>query len=275
MSNNNILQRDLKSIIKKTSKSDVILQIDELYSSHVSVVLPLSQIVENSGMSKVPINSKTISVISDTIKDNYVISPIVVKRKGNKFELINGRRRYYALKTLGVLTCSAIIVDVNDSDACVMQLIHILDQTSKNVVEAATLCKMLKDKYHYKIKEIAFLTAQSISQVSNLIRILILPEDILNLLANEKLSYGHTKALVSIDKKYVGYVSNKILKEGLSVRKVERICRELNASKKIVDDKVKIKLKFNNVDIDIKNKSISLKFKTKKEMNKFIDTIKK
>lgn len=268
------LQRDLKTIIKKNSKSAIISEMAALYSSNKTVLIPLSQIKEPSFLSKIPMSDEILNKTIESIKNKGIVTPLVVRRVSNGYQLVVGRRRFHSYLKLNYNSTQCIIADLSDEEACFMSLLNTLEKTKKNQIVISYLYRFLVKKCGYSLTQLSSITGESISQISNHIRILSLPENVINDIALNKISYGQAKAICNLDPTEVNSIVEEIESGDLSVKKVEELVRSYKKNPRTISLENKIISKFNLTGIDIKKKSVNFSFKTNKELQRFLKKMK-
>ncbi len=168
--------------------------------------------------------------LSNSIKSNGVIQPIIVRKKNNsdKYEIIAGERRTRASKYIGLSSIPAIVIDVNDKKALEISIIENIQREDLNVIEESSGYKNLIDEFGYSHEQVGQFIGKSRSHVANCLRILTLPDEIQSLVKNKSLSMGHARALINV--KNTDSIVNKILKNSLSVRQTEDLVKKLSNS---------------------------------------------
>ena len=190
----------LSKLVKKFSQEDVILQMEKEYRSVASVNIPLEKIDDNSYVNKVIFSKKTVNLLGKSIKEKGFFNPLVVRPKGDRYELILGRKRYFGAKNINLAEVPAIIREVGDEEVLLMLLADVRDEREGNIVEMALICNALSQKYNYSQATLGKLSHQSRSQVTNIVRLLSLPERVLKEVMLGELTYGHARALLGLDK---------------------------------------------------------------------------
>src|SRR6056300_351796 len=167
--------------------------------------------------------------LTDSIKNHGVISPILVREMGlNQYEVIAGERRLRASKKAGLSTIPCLIDQKKDQDALESALIENLQREDLNAVEEARGYDRLKREFGLTQDEVASSTGKARSTIANSLRILSLPQKVLDYLAAGKIEKGHAKLLASLDAKEAEKAANNIIKNKLSVKELSGI----SASKK-------------------------------------------
>ena len=212
-------------------------------------------------------NQESLEQLSKSIKNNGLVQPIILRKSKNNddFELIAGERRLRATKILKLDKILSIVINVDDKKAFEIGLIENLQRDDLSSVEEAEGYKRLIKEFSYTQEQLSEVVSKSRSHIANLLRILQLPEKVKKYILDGNLSLGHARCLVG----YVGAVelAERIVKEGLSVRYVERLFhqKDLNTNKENFDKKKTIKEK--DADTSLLEKELSLKLGVKLTIN--------
>ncbi|PPR45609.1 MAG: Chromosome-partitioning protein ParB [Alphaproteobacteria bacterium MarineAlpha6_Bin1] len=212
-------------------------------------------------------NQESLEQLSKSIKNNGLVQPIILRKSKNNddFELIAGERRLRATRILKLDKILSIVINVDDKKAFEIGLIENLQRDDLSPVEEAEGYKRLINEFSYTQEQLSEVVSKSRSHIANLLRILQLPEKVKKYILDGNLSLGHARCLVG----YVGAVelAERIVKEGLSVRYVERLFhqKDLNINKENFDKKKTIKEK--DADTSLLEKELSLKLGVKLTIN--------
>ena len=236
MKNNQILNKDLKTLIEKFKDTDVIPTIEKNYSLEQVKYVPLNLIDDNQFIKKAKIAEKNLKEYEENVKENGLIRPLIIRKVSDRYEIVIGRRLFIACKKLDFKQVSVIIENFDDEETLLILLADTLEQRSYNVIEVAYILKNLKDKFNYRNKDLAKLLKKSPGQISNILQLLNLPKEILRDIVNNKLSYGHAKAISRLNNEEAIKLTSEIYQKNLSVREVED--KVTNLSKKIENRRV-------------------------------------
>ena len=164
-------------------------------------------------------NAEALETLAASIKEKGVLQPLLLRSKGEKYEIIAGERRWRAAKMAGLKTVPAIIKDLNDQETLEIALIENLQREDLSAVEEAEAFDKLVREHEYTQEALAKIIGKSRSYIANTLRLLTLPAEIKNLVKTNKLSAGHARALVG----YADAVNlaQEIIADGLSVRETE------------------------------------------------------
>jgi len=177
-----------------------------------------------------------LNELADSIRQHGVLQPVLVRSAGGGYQLIAGERRLIAAKKAGLQEIPCRVLALTDQQVSEVALEENLKRQDLNVLEKATAFQGYLDRYGCSIEELSRRLSLDRSTVSNMVRLLELPEAVKADLRSDKISAGHARALLSLksDSDRVT-LCDRIQKEGLSVRKIEEAVRDLNAS---LDDSV-------------------------------------
>ncbi|MCH2037012.1 MAG: ParB/RepB/Spo0J family partition protein [Rickettsiales bacterium] len=170
----------------------------------------------------------SLKELSDSIRRSGLIQPIIVSsmRANGKHSIIAGERRWRASKIAGLNTIPAIIKDISDREAFEVALIENIQRKDLNAVEEAEGYKKLIDNFNYTQEELASVVGKSRSHITNLLRILTLPDTVKEQLSVDVISMGHARALIMA--KDPSEASELVVKKGLNVRQTESLIKKLN-----------------------------------------------
>lgn len=168
----------------------------------------------------------------NSLREKGIIQPILVRPKGEKYEIIAGERRWRAAQEIGMEEVPVIVRrDIDDANSLEISLIENIQREELNAVEEAAAYKELIDKFEYTLDKVGQMMGKDKTTVSNSLRILSLSREILDLLEEGKISLGHAKALLSIpNEQRRKKIVQTIIKKGLSVRETENIVRRFGVS---------------------------------------------
>ncbi|MDO5330374.1 MAG: ParB/RepB/Spo0J family partition protein [Bacillota bacterium] len=268
------LGNSLSELLDKFAQNDVIAALEEDYYSRPSKIVAKNLIDDNSIVKKVKLSPATVSRFAESIRKNGIYNPLVVRPKGNHYELILGRRRFHGGKLAGLNEFPCVILNVQDEEMLLMLLADARDQRDADVVELALVFKVLNDKYGYTHETLAQVSHLSRSQVTNILRILRLPEPVLEEISLGKLSYGHAKAIASLSEEEMRRMVESIHRDGLSVRQTEKAVASLEGKEgKSVDKGEAIAAKIGAEKILIKKKSVTISFPDEDCKESFINKL--
>lgn len=192
------------------------------------VFLDVDKIFANRFQPRVNFNEDEMAEMVDSIIENGILQPVLVRPDGDRFELIAGERRWRAAKKAGLANVPAVIKDVSDKKSMELALIENLQREDLNPIEKAISYKALMNNYQLTQEEVAKRLSIDRSSVANIIRLLELPEEIQENVSRGTISMGHARALLSVkDSGLQKKMCTKIESEGLSVRQLESLISDL------------------------------------------------
>ena len=266
------------------------LKSEVVEKATTSTRVALSEISVNPKQPRRDFDELALSELAASIKMHDIIQPLTVTKLANgKYQLIAGERRYRASKIAGLVDIPVYIRQANDSDLLELALLENLQRENLNAVEIGLSYKRMMEELNYTQEQVAERMGKERSTVTNYIRLLKLPPDILMAVRNGSLSMGHARALINIDTidKQL-YVFNEVRSKSLSVRQTEELVRKLYkdkpsvkpssinnlppAYKKIEDNlashfSTKVKMVHNNNGFG----SITLEYFSLEELNKILE----
>ncbi len=196
--------------------------------------LPVETIHPNPRQPRRRFEPEAASGLAASIRLQGVLQPVVVRRRlDGGFELVAGERRWRAARAAGMPTLPAIVRDVEDGESLLLGLVENVAREQLSPVEEARAYASLVDEFELSLGEVSEKVGRSKSAVSNRLRLLELPEEVLWMLARGDLTEGHARAVLSLpDDDARRRLARRIAKEGLTVRSAERAAREGGAKRR-------------------------------------------
>ncbi len=203
-------------------------------SAAQSVKLNLMDIEPNKEQARKHFDEAALSELADSIAQHGVLQPLLVRPLiGGGYQLVAGERRWRASRIAGLTQVPVVIKELSDTEAAVISLIENLQREDLNPVEEALGFASLMKDFNLTQEEAAQKVGKSRPAVANALRLLKLPEKVLDMVRENKLSAGHARALAAIDdEKVLISTAELIVAKGLSVRAVEKLVKTLTAEKK-------------------------------------------
>lgn len=190
------------------------------------VYLNVSEVKPGRYQPRTSFNQEKQQELISSIKEKGVVQPILVRRKGSEYEIIAGERRLRAVKAIGVEKIPAIIRQVSDIDAMEIALIENIQREELNPIEEARAYQRLCQEFGFTQEKIAQSVGKDRTTVTNMLRLLNLPEKIQNFILAGLLSMGHARTLLSVvEQKRQLRLCEKIIEKGLSVRATEQLVK--------------------------------------------------
>ncbi len=209
----------------------------------------IMSILENRFQPRQNYDEAKLEDLKASIKEKGVLQPILVRKHENGYEMIAGERRLRAAKAVGLEQVPVIIKNVTDREALVLALVENIQREELNAIEEALGFKRLMEEFQFTQEAVAEAIGKDRSTVTNLLRLLRLPEEIQKQVADDKLSMGHARALLSLEGPAIQKkMARVIIDRGLSVRQVENLVKKAHQGQNIIKAAVN---KSKNRDIEI------------------------
>ena len=251
--------------------------------------LPLSDIVPNKYQPRKNFEEDNLQDLTNSIKERGVIQPIIVRvsnSDNSKYEIIAGERRWLAARKAGLHEIPVVITDADDLKSLEFAIVENVQRHDLNPLEEAQGYKRLIDEFSYDQEKVSKFIGKSRSYITNSLRLLNLPSEVLKQVQEKKISAGHAKILVGLEN--ASFVANKIIEKKLSVRQAENFVKIFKNKKfssnqlkdpniknleKDISDKIGLNVLIKN---NKKNKgSITFSYSDIHQLNKIIDIVKK
>ena len=250
--------------------------------------LSLSEIIPNRYQPRKNFDQDDLNDLANSIRERGVIQPIIVRKSetnNSKYEIIAGERRWLAAQKAGLHDIPVVVTDVDDLKSLEFAIVENVQRNDLNPLEEAEGYKRLIDDFSYDQDKVSKFIGKSRSYITNSLRILSLPREVLKFIEEKKISTGHAKILVGLDN--AEFVANKIIEKNLSVRQSEnfvKIFKKRGGSKPNHKDPNLVNLENSisskiGLNVLIKNSKrnkgvISIEYKDLEQLNKLIDIIK-
>lgn len=248
MAKKQALGKGLGALLSDT-KTDVTssLSIDDNNTQAVGNIanLKITQIEVNPFNPRVEFEKEGLAELAASIKELGLVQPLTVRKLGNdKFQIISGERRFRASQAAGLKEVPAYIRIANDQAMLEMALVENIQRRDLNPLEIAFSYKRLVDECGLTQEELADRVGKKRSSTANYLRLLNLPAEIQNALKDKTISFGHARTLIALDDEEVqSFIFDMIVKEKLSVRKVEELVKETKEAQKQGGSETKAKTK--------------------------------
>ena len=188
--------------------------------------IKISDIFANPNQPRKVFDQTALKELADSISKHGVIMPIIVNQSGDKYMIIAGERRFRASKIAGLEKVPVIIKKYNERQIKEISLIENLQREDLNPIEAATAMRSLMEDYGMTQEDLADRIGKSRPAIANTLRLLNLSQEVIKLVANGNLSAGHARTLISLPQSDQLKIAEQAIKEGLSVRDVEKKVKE-------------------------------------------------
>ena len=220
------LGRGLGALLGDIENESELLHSETEQKGDVVQTVPLSSIDPNRDQPRKEFREDSLKELADSIRAVGVIQPIVVTKRGNRYSIIAGERRWRASRMAGLNEVPVIVRDWDEMTRLKAALIENLQRDDLNPVEEALGIRALMDKCELTQEAASGVIGKSRSAIANSLRLLTLPDDVLALLKNGSLSAGHGRALVSVSPERQSKLAILTVQQGWSVRQLERICAQ-------------------------------------------------
>ena len=250
--------------------------------------LTLSEIVPNKNQPRKNFEEENLTDLSNSIKERGVIQPIIVRTSNtdnSKYEIIAGERRWLAAQKAGLHEIPVVVTEADDLKSLEFAIVENVQRHDLNPLEEAQGYKRLIDEFAYDQDKVSKFIGKSRSYITNSLRLLKLPKDVIKLLEERQISAGHAKILVGLEN--ASFIASKIVNKNLSVRQTENFVKIFKRKKgdnlfiqdpnlknleRSIEDKIGLSVIIKN---NKKNKgSITFNFKDLDQLNKIIEIIK-
>ncbi len=210
---------------------DNIFLDNSLEAENTVSTIRISQIEARAEQPRKSFESESLAQLADSIKAHGILQPILVRASGSGFyQIIAGERRFRAAKMAGLSEVPVLITEADDEKTAEIALIENVQRENLNPLEEAMAYRELSENYALTQEKLSEKIGKSRSSIANAMRLLDLPDEVLAMLRDSKISAGHARALLGLkDEADVIYLANKIESDGLSVRAVETAVKKLNS----------------------------------------------
>ena len=250
--------------------------------------LSLAEIIPNKYQPRKNFDEENLNDLVNSIKERGVIQPIIVRKSNtdnSKYEIIAGERRWLAAQKAGLHEIPVVVTDADDLKSLEFAIVENVQRHDLNPLEEAQGYKRLIDEFAYDQDKVSKFIGKSRSYISNSLRLLNLPKEVLDFVEQKKITAGHAKILVGLDN--ATFLANKFIEKKLSVRQAENLVKIFRKSKRNTSSKVDSNIRDleNSISekiglsVSIKNSknnkgTISFYYKELDQLNKIIDIIK-
>ena len=250
--------------------------------------LSVSDLIPNKFQPRKIFDEENLNELSNSIKERGILQPIIVRKSNGdsfKYEIIAGERRWLAAQKIGLHDVPVVIIEADDLKSLEFAIVENVQRHDLNPLEEAQGYKKLIDEFAYDQEKVSKFIGKSRSYITNSLRLLSLPSEVIKLIEAQKLSAGHAKILVGLEN--ANFVANKIIEKKLSVRQAENFVK-IFKNKKITLRK-KNDLNIRDLEMNVSNKiglnvkilnkksnkgKILFEYKDLDQLNKIIDIIK-
>ena len=250
--------------------------------------LSLSDIEPNKFQPRKNFDEENLNDLTNSIKERGVIQPIIVRKSNSnksKFEIIAGERRWLAARKAGLHDIPVVVTEADDLKSLEFAIVENVQRHDLNPLEEAQGYKRLIDEFSYDQEKVSKFIGKSRSYITNSLRLLTLPDDVIKFIEDKKLTSGHAKILVGLDN--ASFVAHKIIEKKLSVRQAENFVKifKKRKQKSTVSKDVNLRELENSITekigltVVIKNNkrnkgTITFSYKELDQLNKIIEIVK-
>ena len=221
------LGRNLSSMLSKTTLQHANDEPGGRATPDQLRELPLERIVPGVYQPRSVFDEERLAELADSIRQQGVIQPIVVRARGDGFEIIAGERRWRAAQLAGIDRIPAIVREVADEVAVAMALVENIQREDLNPLEEATALRRLVDEFSLTHQQAADAVGRSRSAVSNLLRLLELSAEVRELVDDRHLEMGHARALLALPEALQARAAREVVRRQLSVRETEALVKRM------------------------------------------------
>ena len=250
--------------------------------------LSISDLIPNKYQPRKIFDDDNLNDLTNSIKERGILQPIIVRKSNDdksKFEIIAGERRWLAAQKAGLHTVPVVITEADDLKSLEFAIVENVQRHDLNPLEEAQGYKRLIDEFNYDQEKVSNFIGKSRSHITNSLRLLTLPLEVIKLIETQKLTAGHAKILVGLENS--SFIANKIVEKKLSVRQAESFVKIFKNKRqkpiKVKDINIKdLEISVSNkigLNVLIKNNKnnkgkITFEYKGLDQLNKIIDIIK-
>ncbi len=251
--------------------------------------LAISDLTPNKFQPRKIFDESNLEDLTKSIKERGMIQPIIVRESNDdksKFEIIAGERRWLAAQRAGLHNVPVVVTEADDLKSLEFAIVENVQRHDLNPLEEAQGYKRLIDEFSYDQEKVSKFIGKSRSHISNSLRLLTLPDEVIKLIETQKLTPGHAKILVGLEN--ASFVASKIIEKKLSVRQAENFVKifknkKQKSSKSKDTNIIALELSISNqigINVDIQNNKrnkgkISFEYKDLDQLNKIIEIVKK
>ena len=250
--------------------------------------LSISDLIPNKYQPRKIFDEDNLNDLTNSIKERGILQPIIVRKSNDdksKFEIIAGERRWLAAQKAGLQNVPVVITEADDLKSLEFAIVENVQRHDLNPLEEAQGYRRLIDEFNYDQEKVSKFIGKSRSYIANCLRLLTLPNEVIQLIENKKLTAGHAKVLVGLDN--ASFVANKIIEKKLSVRQAESFVKIFKIKKvikntlkdpnirdleKSISEKIGLNVVIKNNE---RNKgTITFAYKEIEQLNKIIEILK-
>ena len=270
MKKDKIIKSSLSTLLKRFSNVDVISNLSR--TPVTPGLIPLDSIKDNSILKKARINEDLLTKVSIFINEKGISEPLYVREIEGGYETLYPRVLYIAAKKNKIDAIPCILINLDEEEMYLFLAAKLLQDRDSSIIEMSLIFNLIKKKLKYSQKEIASAMNLSRSQVTNIMRLIKMPKEILDDVAYGKLSFGHVRAISTLNEEQMWDLVHRIYEDNLSVHDVEKIVYEIK-HKTHFQKEEKILAKSYNCKVNSSAKRVTFVFDSEEEKENFINKI--
>ena len=266
--------RSLASLMEQYGNQDILSKIAKEYSKEdETLFVPLSKVKFNPISIHQFFLDRSLKDLTSSIKNNGIMSPILVRvNEKGYYEVISGYKRYYVAKKLHLQEVPVAVRNIPDDLMIYLVLSRGNKKQHDNILNKTYAYEILTRDYHVSRKDIALISKTSVCQVTNILRLSKLDEEVILALKKDKISYGQARVLIGLDNQQQIEYLNQIIQNKKSVRDIEKEVREYKNPSKYSSE-LKEYEKDNSCSILLTEKGVTFKFNSNEELNMFLKNV--
>ena len=210
--------------------ADISLELESGTPPQADTMVEVSRLAPGKYQPRTEFDEEALNSLAASIREKGVLQPLLVRRLGDKYEIIAGERRWRAAKLAGLDKIPVIEKEFTDQEVLEVALVENLLRENLSAIEEAEGLQRLIEEFSHTQEALSQIVGKSRSHIANILRLLSLPESVKNLIKEGKLSAGHARALVGLDNAEA--LAKQIIEKGLSVRQVEDLVAKLKEGRK-------------------------------------------
>lgn len=266
--------RSLASLMEQYGNQDILSKIAKEYSKEdETLFVPLRKVKFNPISIHQFFLDRSLKDLTSSIKNNGIMSPILVRvNEKGYYEVISGYKRYYVAKKLHLQEVPVAVRNIPDDLMIYLVLSRGNKKQHDNILNKTYAYEILTRDYHVSRKDIALISKTSVCQVTNILRLSKLDEEVILALKKDKISYGQARVLIGLDNQQQIEYLNQIIQNKKSVRDIEKEVREYKNPSKYSSE-LKEYEKANSCSILLTEKGVTFKFSSNEELNMFLKNV--
>ncbi len=203
-------------------------------------LISITKIIPRADQPRTYFDENALEELTESVKEHGILQPIILRYKGDMYEIVAGERRFKAATRADLQDIPAIVLDIGDRQAAEIAMIENLQRNDLNAWEEARAYKQYMDSFGYTQEQLAARVGKSRSHIANTLRILNLTADVQKMLADQQLTGGHARALIALTEEEQIKTALRIINEKLTVRDAEKISKSRISDKQAQISSVEI-----------------------------------